>query len=100
MGDLATLDFRDPITRFLADQTFNVPLGQVLVFTLLLTFCLLLGKDKLGLMISYSFVFYWGFIFNQDHFVSLLGETSIGLYLYGVFGLCMALLALVGMLRK
>lgn len=92
--------FQDPITAFLTDKTFSVPLGQVLVFTFLLTLCLLLGKHKLGLMVSYAFVFYWGFIFNRAYFIGLFGDTSFGLYVYGISGVCMAGLAVVGFLHK
>ena len=98
--DLDNIDFRDPITQFLVDKTFSVPLGQVLLFTLLLTFCMLLGKHKLGLIVSYAFVFYWGFIFNRPYFISMFGDTSYGLYAYGFFGFFMAFLAILGLFQK
>ncbi|MEE9259012.1 MAG: hypothetical protein V3U37_05680 [Nitrospinaceae bacterium] len=98
--DLDSIDFWDPITQFLGDKTFSVPLGQVLLFALLLTFCMLLGRHKLGLIVSYTFVFYWGFIFNRPYFVNMFGDTSYGLYAYGFFGLFMVLLAIVGLFQK
>ena len=64
-----------------------------------MTLCMLFGRHKLGLMISYSFVFFWGFIFNRSYFVDLLGNTSGGLYSYALFGLLMAVLAIVGMFQ-
>ena len=94
------MSFQDPITAFLSDKTLSVPLGQVLVFTLLMTICMLFGRHKLGLMVSYAFVFFWGFIFNRSHFVDLLGNTQIGLYAYTLCGLLMLVLAVVGMLQS
>ena len=91
--------FQDPISAFLSDKTLSVPLSQVLLFTLLMTICMLFGRHKLGLMVSYAFVFFWGFIFNRSYFVDMLGNTSMGLYGYTLCGLGMAALAVVGMLQ-
>ena len=93
-------EFRDPISAFLADTTLSIPLGQVLLFTLLMTLCLLFARHKLGLLISYAFVFYWGFVFNRSFFIDLLGNTSSGLYIYAFSGLIMAVLAVFGMINK
>lgn len=93
-------DFHDPLTSFLSDKSLSVPLGQVLLFALLLTLCMLFGRYKLGLLVSYSFVFFWGFIFNRSYFIDLLGNTSIGLYTYTVLGFFMAVLAVIGMFKK
>jgi len=93
-------DFRDPISSFLADKSMAVPLGQVLLFALLLTLCMLFGRHKLGLMVSYAFVFFWGFIYNRSYFIDLLGNTSTGLYTYAMFGFSMAVLAIIGMFQK
>ncbi len=94
------VDFQDPISSFLADKTLAVPLSQVLLFTLLMTLCMLFARHKLGLMISYAFVFYWGFVFNRSYFIDLLGNTTGGLYTYAAGGFIMAVLAVIGMLRK
>ena len=94
------IDFQDPITSFLSDKSLSVPLSQVLLFTLLMTLCLLFGRHKLGLLVSYSFVFYWGFVFNRSYFIDLLGNTTTGLYTYTLFGFLMAGRAIIGMFQK
>lgn len=94
------MEFIQPILGFLADNEFSIPLSQVLTLIFLNTFCLLFGKHKLGLLVSYSFVFYWGFIFNRAHFVSILGENLIGLYVYAITGILMLVMALLGFLRE
>ena len=94
------MDFLDPFLGFLADVEFAIPVSQVGTLLVLNSLCLLFGKHKLGLLVSYSFVFYWGFIFNRVHFVSAFGENLIGLYVYAVTGIFMLLLALLGFLRE
>ncbi len=93
-------DFQDPVSTFLSDKSLSVPLSQVLLFTLLMTLCMLFGRHKLGLLISYAFVFFWGFVFNRNYFIDMLGNTTAGLYTYTLFGFFMAVLAIIGMFQK
>ncbi len=92
--------FQDPFTAFLADKSLTVPLSQVMLFALIMTLCMLFGRHKMGLLIAYAFVFYWGFIFNRSYFIDLLGNSTMGLYGYTIFGFGMAVLAIVGMFQK
>ncbi|KMP12128.1 hypothetical protein UR09_01740 [Candidatus Nitromaritima sp. SCGC AAA799-A02] len=94
------LDFRDPVTRFLSDKSLSVPLSQVLLFAFLICLCMLLGRHKTGLLVSYSFVFYWGFVFNREYFVNILGQTTGGLYLYMTFGFLMFVLVVFALFKK
>lgn len=87
-------------SAFLSDMDFSVPVSQVIILVTLNSFCLLLGKHKLGLLVSYSFVFYWGFLLNRTHFVNLLGETSWGLYVYAIAGIGMLITALAGFFAR
>jgi hypothetical protein len=85
---------------FFSGKEFAVPLWEVVLLVLLNSGCLLLGRHKLGLVISYLFVFYWGFIFNRGTFTDLFGNTTWGLYLYAISGLGMALIAVFGFFIK
>ena len=85
---------------FLTNLAFTVPLGQVLLFGLLSSLCLISGKHKVGLLAAYGFLFYWGFILNQGFFMKQLEETSGGVYVYGALGFVMALIGLVGFVKK
>lgn len=98
--NIEQLDFRDPITRYLADNAFCVPLGQVVTLIFLISICLLVQKHKLGLLVSYTFVFYWGFIFNRDFFINSLGEVSVGLYLYCFLGIFMVIMSMIGFFNE
>lgn len=93
------MDYFTSILGFLNDKEFVVPVPQVALLIAINSFCLLLGKHKLGLLLSYGFVFYWGFIFNRPYFVTALGETMVGMYVYAVMGLFMLVVAAYGFLR-
>ncbi len=88
------------IWEFLNDKNFSVPLGQLVVFVVINSFCLLFGRYKLGLLLTYCFVFYWGFLFNKDYFVDMLGNTTWGLYIYAISGIAMSVTAIVGFFQE
>lgn len=82
--------------EIVAGKEFAVPLLEVIVFVIFNSLCLLFGRFRLGLMISYCFVFYWGFIFNLEYFVNMLDGTPIGMLVYAASGLLMFLTAIIG----
>ncbi|MBI3600152.1 MAG: hypothetical protein HY097_05870 [Nitrospinae bacterium] len=82
--------------EFINDKDLSIPLGEVITFVFINSLCLLSGRFKLGLLISYCFVFYWGFLFNKDYFVDILGNSSMGLYIYALSGFAMIIIALIG----
>ncbi len=90
------MEFISSILNFLSDKELSIPLGQVIIFVIINSFCLLLGKHKLGLLISYCFVMYWGFIFNHTYFINILGKTTWGLSIYILSGVAMFILAVIG----
>jgi hypothetical protein len=88
------------VTGLLSDINFFIPAGQVMFFVLLNSFCLLFGKYKLGLLISYCFVFYWGFVFNHNHFIDMVGNTTWGMMIYLFSGAFMLLIAVIGFFNQ
>ncbi len=82
--------------EFINDKDLSIPVGEVIIFVVINSLCLLSGRFKLGLLISYCFVFYWGFLFNKDFFVDILGNTTLGLYIYALSGFAMVIVALIG----
>ena len=85
---------------FLSKMDFTVPLGQIMMFALLASLCLIFGKHKAGLIAAYGFLFYWVFILNQGFFMKQLETTTGGIYVYGAMGMVMALVGFVGFLKK
>ena len=79
---------------------FTVPLGQIMIFALLASLCLIFGKHKAGLIAAYGFLFYWVFIVNQGFFMKQFEATAGGVYVYGALGMVMAMVGFVGFLKK
>jgi hypothetical protein len=94
------MDIVASFLAFINDKDLSVPLGEVITFVFINSFCLLSGRFKLGLLISYCFVFYWGFLFNKNYFVDILGSTNLGLYVYALSGFAMIIIAIIGFLVK
>ncbi|MCX5802155.1 MAG: hypothetical protein NTU69_01250 [Proteobacteria bacterium] len=86
--------------QFFSDKDFSVPLWEVILLVLINSICLLLGRHRLGLIVSYLFVFYWGFIFNSTYFVNMMGYFAWGLYIYVISGLVMAIIFLISFFVK
>ncbi|MGD0282988.1 MAG: hypothetical protein ABSB95_11570 [Dissulfurispiraceae bacterium] len=89
--------FVDALSSFLAGgDGFDIPFGQVLIFVVVNSFCLLMGKHKLGLLITYCFVLFWGFISNREYFIDHFGHTSWGLVVYVLSGILMVIVLIIG----
>ena len=80
----------------LATAEFSIPIVQIIVFMFLSTFCFLFKKDRLGLIISFIFVFNWGFLHSSSGFIDMMGNLNHGLFLYVFSGFLVITLALVG----
>jgi len=83
------------IVNFFSDKQFAIPMWEVMFLVVINSLCLLLTKHKTGLLVTYLFVFYWGFVFNRKYFVDLLGQMTWGIYIYIVLGAVMALVIII-----
>jgi hypothetical protein len=81
-------------------EDISVPLDQVAFLVILNSLCLLTQRYKLGLLISYCFVFFWGFVLNIEVFVEVFqrGDWWI-LPAYVGFGLCILIVTIVRFLQ-
>ncbi len=79
---------------------FVIPVGQMLSYTFFSTLCFILRRYKLGLMISFGYVFNWGFLHGMANFIDMVGRPTMDLFFYLVSGLTMAILVLVGLFRE
>ncbi len=86
--------------NFSATMEFTIPVVQIIIFMFISTFCFLLRKYKLGLMVSFAFVFYWGFINSSSSFVDMMGSLTLGFFVYLFSGFLIITLALVGFLLE
>ena len=60
-----TLTFENPLANFFADKSLSVPLSQVILYKVIVNLCMLLRRLKMGLFVSYAFVFLFGINFKQ-----------------------------------
>ena len=90
----------DSFLGFLIETTLPIPLGQMILFMAAITACFLYNRTKLGLIVCYCLVFYWGFVYNLSYFVTLLGEETTGFLVYIACGSVVALGALISFLRS
>jgi hypothetical protein len=86
--------------NFSATTEFTIPVVQIIFFMFSSTFCFLLRKYKLGLMTSFAFVFYWGFIHSSSSFVDMMGSLTLGFFVYLFSGFLIITLALVGFVQE
>jgi hypothetical protein len=89
------------VTSFVSEgDGLSIPFGQVLIFVVINSFCLLFGRHKLGLLITYCFVLYWGFISNREYFIDRFGHTSWGLVVYALSGILMVVVFIIGFFQS
>jgi hypothetical protein len=81
---------------FLLEREFAIPILEVAIFVSVISFCLLFGRHRMGLLITYGFVFYWGFISHMSKFVNMLENTEWGMPLYVFSGFLMCIVVIVG----
>lgn len=89
--------FFQDMLGFFNDTTFCVPLAQVVVFVALVSVCMLLGRYRMGLVITLSFVFFWSFVLNFKFFVGLLEDMPWGLQVYAACALLMFAMIILGL---
>ena len=68
--------------EFLSSEVFFISLGQITFMFLACFVCLLYEKHKTGLLLSYFFIFYWGFVSNRIYWLEVFGDSGIGLMMY------------------
>ena len=90
------MEFLSNFNNFLSSKEITIELWQFILFLVINSFCLLGRRFKLGLLASYCFVFYWGFIVNTTYFFEILGGKPQWLVIYALFGFSMLIIFIVG----
>ena len=85
---------------FIANKVFFISLGQIGIMFLICFLCLLTGKYKTGLLLSYFFIFYWGFVSNRTHWMELFGDSGMGLMMYFFSATTIALMGVVSFFQS
>lgn len=75
------------------DATLQLPAMEATLLLVLLTLCLLFDLNRTGLIVSYLFLYRWGWMMLDAQ-----GDRGI-LITYLVFGAIVAVLTIMGMLK-
>ena len=86
--------------NFTATTEFTIPIVQIIFYMFSSTICFPFRKYKLGLMISFAFVFYWGFMHSSSSFIDMAGNVTLGFYAYLFSGFLIITMASVGFLQE
>ncbi len=86
--------------EFFANKVFFISFGQIIFMFLTCFLCLLYGKYKTGLLVSYFFIFYWGFVSNRIYWVELFGDSGIGLIMYFFSATAIALMGVFSFFQQ
>lgn len=81
--------------EFFTDATILIPIGQLVVYMVLLSVVLLFGAARLGLLVSLVFAFYWLFVAKQEVFMA----APSALYLYVGAAVLFVFCAVLGFVR-
>ena len=84
----------------LSTNEFIIPVGQIASYMFFSTICFFLRRYKLGLMVSFAYVFNWGFLHGSANFADMAGRPTMELFLYLASGLMMTTLVMVGFFRQ
>jgi hypothetical protein len=94
------MEFLSNFNNFLSSKEITIELWQFILFLVINSFCLLGRRFKLGLLASYCFVFYWGFIVNTTYFFEILRGKPQWLVIYAIFGFSMLIIFIAGALLE
>ncbi len=85
---------------FLSDTSLSIPLAQVGLFVVAVTLFMLLGWHRVGLVVVLCFVFFWGFVAHMQSIVEALQQYSWGLLAYGLTGVALVVLIVLGLFSQ
>jgi hypothetical protein len=86
--DVATL-------RTLGQVGLMIPAQQMGLFVALISLFMLLGRIQTGLLVTFLFVLYWGYVLSWSNFVAAAGENYTALVIYGACGIAIVVLAMI-----
>jgi len=86
--------------EFIRETQLTIPLEHMILFIMLIACCLLFGRHKTGLAITFSFTFYWGFIYNREIIFSNFDGSPSFLFLYYFSGFLILLFTLCSLVAE
>ena len=81
--------------RTLGQVGLAIPAWEMALFVALLSVFMLLGRAQLGLIVTYLFVLYWGFVCFWPTFFEAARGDALALGVYLLCGVALAFLVLI-----
>lgn len=77
-----------------------IPLWQLGLYTILISFFMLFGHDKHGISVSFGFILYWGFVYNRTKLNEIFGTSPSFMAIYIVCAILLIFLILISFFIK
>ncbi|MBW2004970.1 MAG: hypothetical protein JRI72_10245 [Deltaproteobacteria bacterium] len=87
----------DPV-NIVSSVEIGIPLFMVISYVAIISVCLLLNRVRLGLAVSFLFVFYIGYFYNRTLLLKTIEGSIIGTVIYAGLGITIITLALASFL--
>ena len=85
---------------FLWDTSVTIPLAQVFLFAALTSVFMLLGWHRIGLVAVLCVVFFWCYVLQMQPVVDTLHDHTWGLLAYGLSGVALVVLIVLGLFTQ
>jgi len=82
----------DPV-NIVSSVEIGIPLFMVISYVAIISVCLLLNRVRLGLAVSFLFVFYIGYFYNRTLLLKTIEGSIIGTVIYAGLGITIITLA-------
>ncbi|MFW6415180.1 MAG: hypothetical protein ACOCZ2_02580 [Thermodesulfobacteriota bacterium] len=83
--------------NFFLHNSVPVPLWQLAVLILVVSFFLLIKNYRMGLLVTYFLIFLWVFILQFSHFKAMLDGSWIGMSIFLLLGFVIGLFAVMSL---
>jgi len=94
------MEMTNSLSQLYSGGTLSLPLEQFVILIGISFFCLINGRHKMGFLLSYFFIYYWGIIMNRSYWLGLFEGSWAGMVFMIAVGLSFAMAGLLGVFQK
>ena len=86
------------LANILPTLEIGVPLYLVISYVAIISICILFLRLRLGLTVSFLFVFYIGYLYNRNILLDAIKGSTLGMLVYTISGFIIIILAIISFL--
>ena len=86
------------LANILPTLEIGVPLYLVIPYVAIISICILFLRLRLGLTVSFLFVFYIGYLYNRNILLDAIKGSTLGMLVYTISGFIIIILAIISFL--